>query len=170
MTTEIYKDVLGYEGLYQVSNLGNVKRFYKKHPNGIIIKPINNGKGYYRVGLYKNKKPKYYFIHRLVAYTFLENINNYPVINHINGSKDDNRLENLEWCTQSHNIRHAIKTGLIVAPKGDNSKLSRKIINIETGEIYNSTLSLSIKLGINKNTLKGWLGNQYPNKTSFRYL
>jgi hypothetical protein len=170
MTIEIYKDVVGYEGIYQVSNLGNVKRFYKKNQNGIIIKPINNGRGYYRVGLYKNKKPKYCYIHRLIAECFINNINNYKTVNHINGIKNDNRLENLEWCSYADNNIHALQTGLRVHPSGDNDKRSKKIINIETGEIYQSSLSLSIKLGMNRKTLQYWLCNPKNNKSNYRYL
>ena len=168
MTIEIYKNVVGYEGIYQVSNLGNVKRINKKNLN--YLKPLHNGSGYYQVALCVNCKRKIYLIHRLVSQAFLDNANNYEQVNHINGIKTDNRLENLEWCTPKHNNNHDIKTGLKVYKKGDENKLSKKIIDTQTGEIYQSTLSLSIKLGINKKTLQNWLNNNNPNKTSFRYL
>jgi hypothetical protein len=168
MTTEIYKDVLGYEGIYQVSNLGNVKRINKKNLN--YLKPLNNGTGYFQVALCVNSKRKVYLVHRLVAETFIDNPNNFDVINHINGIKSDNTINNLEWCTHSHNINHAVKTGLRIIPKGDLNKKSKKIIDTKTGEIYLSTLSLSIKLGINRKTLSNWLYDERKNKTSFRWL
>lgn len=171
MTTEIYKDVLGYEGIDQVSNLGNVKRInYKRNKNDYILKQFYNVRGYYQIGLYINNKQKYYYVHRLIAQAFIPNPNNYPIINHINGIKSDNRINNLEWCTHTHNIRHAFSTGLNIAPIGDNHKRSKKIIDIVTGEIYHSALTLSLKLGINRGTLKSWLNNNRPNNSNFRYL
>jgi hypothetical protein len=170
MTTEIYKDIIGYEGIYQISNLGNVKRLYLKNPNGIILKQLDNGAGYCQVGLSKNNKLKKHYIHRLVAQYFIDNPNNLQQVNHINGIKKDNRIENLEWCTQSHNNNHAIKTGLRVHKKGDDNTQSKKIINIQTGKIYHSALTLSLNIGVSRATLQSWLNGNRPNKTNYRYL
>jgi hypothetical protein len=167
---EIYKDIKGYEGLYKVSNLGNVKRFYKKNTDGIILKVLNNGAGYCQVTLSKNNKAIKCYIHRLVAKYFVENSNNFQQVNHINGIKVDNRVENLEWCTPKHNTKHAIKTGLKVYKKGDENKQSKKIIDTQTGEIYYSALNLSIKLGVSRVTLHSWLNGNRTNKTNFKYL
>jgi hypothetical protein len=166
MTIEIYKDIVGYEGIYQVSNLGNVKRINKKNLN--YLKPFYSN-GYYRIGLSQNNVCKKYFIHRLVAQSFIDNPNNLQQVNHINGIKIDNRIENLEWCTPKDNIIHSYKTGLQTQKKGDDSKQSKKIIDIATGEIYNSSLPLSKKIGVSRSTLRKWL-NKIPNKTTFRYL
>jgi hypothetical protein len=168
MTIEIYKDVVGYEGIYQVSNLGNVKSLHKKSLNGFVLKPLKSH-GYCRVGLFDNKH-KYFMIHRLVALAFIPNPNHYPFINHINGIKNDNRVENLEWVTHSQNILHAFKTGLKSNKKGDNNPQSKKVINIETGEIYNSTVTLSLKSGIPRGTLRKWLCIPSQNKSNYRYL
>jgi hypothetical protein len=170
MTTEIFKDIIGYEGIYQISNLGNVKRLYKKKPNGIILKPLDNGAGYCQVGLSKNNKSKKHYIHRLLAQYFIHNPNNFPCINHINGLKNDNRIDNLEWCTYSDNNHHAIKTRLRVHKKGDDNTQSKKIINIQTGEIYHSALTLSLNIGVSRTTLHSWLNGNRPNKTNYRYL
>jgi hypothetical protein len=172
MTIEIYKDVVGYEGIYKVSNLGNVKRVLisrgvsKKNNN--FIKPKNT-KGYNSVRLTTNNVTKHFYVHRLIALAFIPNPNNYPFINHINGVRNDNRIENLEWCTHSQNIRHAIEIGLKVTAKGDDNKLSRKIIDTKTGVIYYSTLTLSKKLGVNRGTLWSWLNNERRNKTTYRW-
>ena len=114
---EIWKPIKGYEGLFEVSNLGRVKAIErKKNCNrgyGIIkehfLKPNNHGTcGYYRVPL-TNKEHirKYYLVHRLVAENFIENPKNLPQINHNDGNKDNNAVDNLEWCTVSFNIKHA---------------------------------------------------------------
>jgi hypothetical protein len=173
MTIEIYKDVVGYEGIYQVSNLGNVKRVLisrgvsKKNNN--FIKPCKTN-GYYCVRLTRNNVTKHFLVHRLIAIAFINNPNKYPFINHINGIKTDNSIKNLEWCTHSQNIRHAIEIGLKVTAKGDDNKLSRKIIDTQTGEIYHSTLTLSKILGVNRKTLWAWLSNKRPNKTIYKWL
>ena len=114
---EIWKDIPEYEGLYQVSNLGKIKSLerynYKGHHNlEKILKPVLCKNGYYYVSLCKNKKVKSFQVHRIVANTFLNNKNNYPCINHINGVKTDNRVENLEFCTYSHNEKEAYRIGL----------------------------------------------------------
>lgn len=92
---EIYKDIKGYEGLYQVSNMGNVRRI-----NGTKIyykQPYMSNHGYLCVALYKDGERKNYYIHRLVANVFLENPNNLPSVTHKNYIRTDNRLENLEY-------------------------------------------------------------------------
>lgn len=97
---EIWKDITGYEGLYQVSNLGNVR-----NTNGKILKDRFR-KEYKSVVLYKNKIGKPYSNHRLVAYEFILNVNNKPCVNHINGNKIDNVVSNLEWVNSRENSSH----------------------------------------------------------------
>ena len=113
-SNEIWKDIDGYEGLYQVSNLGNVKSFPR---NGTIkqeriLKQTKDGNGYLTIGLHKNNKSKKVCVHWLVANAFIENKNNFHVINHIDGNKENNRVDNLEFCTQSYNVKEAIRLGL----------------------------------------------------------
>lgn len=109
--TEIWKDVDGYDGLYQVSNFGRVKSFKHKTPR--ILKAKAHTGGYLRVELYGNGQADGRFIHRLVAQTFIPNPENKPTVNHIDGDKTNNRIENLEWATQHENNQHAVKCGLI---------------------------------------------------------
>lgn len=97
---EVWKDIKGYEKLYQVSNLGRVKSLKTNK----ILKS-NPTFSYKFVGLYKNKRCKLITIHRLVATTFIENPNNYNIINHIDGNVNNNNVSNLEWCTQKHNMQ-----------------------------------------------------------------
>lgn len=98
---EIYKTIEEYPN-YEISNMGNVRRKGRK-----MLKPLfTKSTGYYMVCLYNEFGAKRVLIHRLVADAFLFNPNNYPVVNHINEDKTDNRVENLEWCTRSYNINY----------------------------------------------------------------
>lgn len=162
---EIWKDINGYNGAYQVSNLGRVycKESYvfgfwdiskvRKKPH--ILAQANNGNGYKYVTISINKRRKNHYIHRLVAEAFLPKQSNSAVVNHKNGIKSDNRLENLEWCTRKENIQHAIKNGLIKT--GINSKYSLKVYNTITNQTYHSIKEAAINCGINYGTLKDGL-------------
>ena len=116
---ELWVDVVGYEGGYQVSNLGRVKSLPRAVPNGRhgtinrkgkILKGRDCGKGYLKVRLSGKQKP----IHRLVAEAFIPNPENKPHVNHINLNKQDNCVENLEWCTHSENMSHARQLGVFL--------------------------------------------------------
>lgn len=118
---EVWKDIKGYEGYYQVSNLGSVKSLERKEVNSIgvlksyeskVLKDVDNGRGYSQIRLYKNGKGITVKIHKLVAESFLENPRGLIEINHIDGNKKNNSVENLEWITRKENISHAIELGL----------------------------------------------------------
>lgn len=117
---EIWKDVPGYEGYYQVSNLGKVRSVDREFVNSIGRHCILKGmpiaprieKGYYRLGLGKHQEKKMFNVHRLVALAFIPNPSNYNTVNHINGNKTDNRAENLEWCSIKQNVVHAFQNNL----------------------------------------------------------
>lgn len=114
---EVWKKIKGFEN-YEISNLGNVKNITT---NRILKKELS--KGYLRVTLSCKGNVKRFQLHRLVSIIFLENIENKPCVNHINGIKTDNRVENLEWCTYSENEKHSYE----VLGKIGNGILGRKI-------------------------------------------
>ena len=131
---EVWKDIEGFEGWYKVSNLGNVKsldrivtysdgRRYKYKGKRIALTPNLNRSGYLYVTLVRNGMRKNFKVHRLVAETFIPNIDNKPHVNHIDGDKTNNSVGNLEWVTPKENIEHAVKMGLIKA--GADSHMSR---------------------------------------------
>lgn len=101
---EIWKPIKDYEGLYEVSNLGRIKSL--KNKNKILSPRINSG-GYNFAGLYNNGIRKYFSVHRLVAYSFLDEKDEQYAVNHINKIKTDNRLENLEWVSSRENVCHS---------------------------------------------------------------
>lgn len=145
---ELFRDIVGYEGIYQISNLGNVKSF-KRVSKGELLKPVYR-KGYATVTLSKNGISKIHSIHRLIATAFIPNPDNLPIINHIDGNKTNNDLSNLEWCTQLENMRHAFKTGLINhKPLTDEQK---KLISIRTKE------------GMSKSDVKAKMSQPRPNR------
>jgi hypothetical protein len=134
---EEWRDIIGYEGLYQVSNIGRVKTMARLHREDRpymkkerLMNPPVNSSGYPQVCLYKGKKGVIQSVHRLVATAFLERKPEDRVINHIDGNKQNNRIDNLEWCTYGHNQAHAIRTGLIVLPKGEDAYNAR-ITNLQ---------------------------------------
>ncbi len=135
---EIWKDIKGYEGLYQISNLGRVKSLAREKKNGvnskqnipeIILNIYDNGKGYKRTNLCKNNIIKSNYIHRLVAEAFILNSKNEREVNHKDGNKANNNVTNLEWCNRKENVLHSCINNLV--PKGNlhyNSKLTNEQI------------------------------------------
>ena len=107
---EIWKDIEGYEGLYQVSNCGNVKSIhYRKTNKEKILIPKCNNSGRLWVELWNSGKARQFLIHRLVASAFIENPDCLPQINHIDENPKNNKVENLEWCTGSYNVKTYFK-------------------------------------------------------------
>ena len=113
---EIFKDIKGYEGLYQVSNLGRVKSLardtklkqYTKHTDAFIMRQDLNKRGYLYIRLTKDGKSKAFRVHRLVAEAFIDNPSNLPQVNHIDFNRTNNNVNNLEWVTPQDNTNHSI--------------------------------------------------------------
>ena len=122
-TEERWKAISGYEGIYEVSDRGRVKSLdrinhYKRNIKERILKPRINNRGYCHSYLYINGVAKSIKTHRLVAIAFIPNPNDYPFVNHIDGIKTNNYVNNLEWCTRLYNVRHAFTNGLMVSVNG----------------------------------------------------
>ena len=138
---EIWKDIVGYEGLYQISNLGNVRSLNYNHTGKVgILKGGYNPAGY-RIVLFNtaDKGKNYFTIHRLVAQTFIPNPENKPCIDHINGDRSDNRVENLRWVTQEENQNFPLAKKNKSQSQINDSKKSKTVLqlDINTGEVIN---------------------------------
>jgi hypothetical protein len=150
---EIWKPVKGYEGIYEVSNFGNVK-------NNVKVLSLRVNRGYQYITLYKDGKTSSKAVHRLVAIAFIPNAKSKPEVNHIDGDKLNNHINNLEWCTPSENAIHAYATGLKKPRKAsgelnENAKLTRKeVIEIRNRYVkgckVNGTTALARDYGISK--------------------
>jgi hypothetical protein len=159
---EIWKDIEGYEKYYQVSNLGGVKSLTRKmiRSNGIIqtfkeriLKPCTDTKGYLSVVLSKNNKANSFRIHRLVAKHFVPNIERKPQVNHIDGDKLNNNFNNLEWCTNKENQKHATLNKLHArGEKAGKSKLTEKQV-IDIFQSKESTRKLGKKYNVHNATV-----------------
>lgn len=171
---EIWKDIEGYKGYYQISTLGHVKSLPRFHVLEERIIHLNKVKKYNTVSLHKNKKEKRYGVHRLVALAFISNPDNKPQVNHINGDCRDNRVENLEWMTSSENHLHAFRelhrtpTGL--GKFGEASNRSRLIHQYTpSGEYLNSYCGAAEAqriTGIHRGTINGCLAHSYGHNTA----
>lgn len=169
---EIWKDIEGYEGLYQVSNLGNVRSLDnivncnggKRLRKGGLLKPIIDYDGYNRVTLYGNRKKKNYFVHRLVAQAFIPNPDNLPCINHKDEVKTNNHYFNLEWCTVQYNNEYSstIEKARKVAIEKQTWKIAvgtcyKPVIQLtKDGQFvaeYPSIIEAHIQTGINKSNI-----------------
>lgn len=136
--SEIWKDVVGYEGLYEVSNKGNVYSVERmdalgRERGGRVLKPKYNNRGYLMVSLYKNGELKNRTVHRIVAEAFIPNPKGFLEINHKDENKSNNEFSNLEWCTREYNNNY----GTLI------ERISKRVraVNIKTGAAitFNST-------------------------------
>lgn len=115
---EVWRDIQGYEGIYEVSNYGNIRSL--KYGKFKYLKPRKDGNGYFQVILCKNGQKKEYRVHRLVAMAFIDNPSNLPQINHKDEDKTNNKASNLEWCTNKYNKRYSCGKKVIgINPKDD---------------------------------------------------
>ena len=154
---EIWKDVIGYEGLYQVSNLGRVKSFWSdKYLDGKILSPSFDSKQKYLfVGLHKDKVVKQVYVHRLVAQTFIPNPYKLPCINHKDENKTNNCVDNLEWCTIKYNSNYGRAKERMIESRKRNPNYQQSIIQ---GQLTRNKLKCS---GAEKKVEQYSLGGEF---------
>lgn len=168
--SEIWKPVVGFEGRYSVSNLGNVRSESREmshnmwgtpyHKKAQIMSLTNDKRGYKVICLRKEGKPKNQRVHVLVATAFIPNPENKETVNHINGLRDDNRVENLEWCTFEENRLHAVSVGLI----------GKKVINTNTRQIFDTIVDAAKEYGGHETSLSKRLRGVHKNNTPYLFL
>lgn len=133
-------DIKGYEGLYEVDRVGNVySKVTTRSRRKRMLKPYQNGIGYLKVTLYKNKKQKKHYVHRLVAEAFIAKHPDLPEVNHIDGNRSNNAVENLEWCNRSQNVKHTYDVGGRLSNREThigNNYNGKQVIVIDAGEVH----------------------------------
>ena len=142
---EVWKDIKGFEGKYQISNKGRVKRNIRFNSRNIllpekILSPYYSKGGYLYINFEIDGIKTRHAMHRLIADAFIPNPNNYPIINHINEIKDDNRIENLEWCTYSYNLSYGHRVEkVLISRKINNSKTQQ--LEVEQRDLNNNLIA-----------------------------
>jgi hypothetical protein len=184
---EEWRPVSRFVGLYEVSSFGRIKRLsapYKDKRNANRIKPdrimrpsAGNKKKYLKISLRREAKPVSFSIHRLVALHFIPLIEGKPHVNHKTGHKYKNHFSQLEWCTPQENNEHGVQLGLLkrgrnIKPyiKKGRQEGVKKIINIQTNEIFNHAKEMSIKTGMSIKTIRRIMTGVRYNNTPYRYL
>lgn len=178
---EIWKDVKGYEGIYQVSNLGRVRSLdriiIKRHPKsgipteyrhkGRIMKPISYPNGYLTICLKNERKKENWLIHRLVGKAFVSGYFEGADINHKNEDVTDNRADNLEWCTRSYNLQYngrAKRVGIVQGKAVEQWTLDGKLV-----ETFDTIRQAEAKTGIHRQSISGSCLQKYGCKTAGGY-
>lgn len=173
MENGLWKPVYGYEGYYEINEKGIIKGVERvihfknlcRKINAKILSSRINNCGYLEVRLSKDGRTKTRPVHVLLAEVFIPNPDNKPEVNHINGNKIDNRIENLEWVTHSENMLHAYALGL--CPTIDKEK---PVVDVCEGRVFPSVRKAAEYYTIPYSTVKGYLNGNRNNPTCLRYL
>ena len=171
MKEENWIDIEGYEGVYQVSNLGRVKSLnYHRSGKEKIMTPNLTKKGYLRIRLMSNGKTERYLVHRLVAQAFIPNHQNKPQVNHIDGNPSNNCVDNLEWCTNKENCNNPITIDNYKNRKGYRVYNSKPVIQFSENDIFIDIFDCANTAhrmtGIHHGVIRGCCNHRYGRKTA----
>ena len=161
---EIWRDIKGYEGLYKISSIGRVKSLRNSHGNyrEMCLKCRKNKKGYLNVSLNKDKKRFTYLVHRLVAEAFIENPNNYKEVNHKDENKQNNKVNNLEWCDCEYNNNYGTRNKRhSESIKGSKHPQARKVYCVTTGKKFNCIKEAAEYYHIDRHSIGDCCRKQY---------
>ena len=175
MKNEEWRDVAGYEGLYQVSDQGRVKSLERKVPNGDreqtvkerFLKPRIDRDGYLRLNLCAGGKPRVFFVHRLVCEAFHDNPENKLDVNHINENKTDNRACNLEWSTRRENCNHGSRNERVAKALG--KPIAQYTLDGELVKIWPSATEAQRQAGFGQSCIWGVANGRYKQAYGFRW-
>lgn len=160
---EVWKDVSGYDGKYQVSNTGKVR-----NARGSILKPTGKSDRYHTVRLYRSGKVfKDWLVHRLVANEFLGMPGDGYEVNHIDGNRYNNNVSNLEWVTHRENMIHAVKHGLVTTQKAKDAH--RKPVRCSNGKIYTSIQEAADELGLMASCISSVIRGRYKTTGGYTF-
>jgi hypothetical protein len=167
---EIFKDIQGFDGVYKISNCGNVMTYSKYSKGGRLLSPEKTRKGYLRVHL----KRKHYSIHRLVGIHLIGLPEENMIINHKDGNKENNNILNLEWVTQKENIIHSFENGMSKVAKGSDSKLSKTIfkqnLDGETLEVIKGLKEYCKENNLDRRCVQRAINGEYKTAYGFKWV
>lgn len=177
---EIWK-TLDRNSNYQVSSSGHVRSLDRQVTDslgrtrkylGKVLNPSKDENGYLLVGISKDGHSKRVFVHRLVAETFIENPDDKPTVNHIDGNKENNKVDNLEWATYKENRDHAVRTGLLNLDKVRNHarSFSKPVKCIDTGQIFSSISDAARHYNVDTETIKYWINSRTQQRPNLEYV
>lgn len=169
---EIWKDIPGYEGHYQASNLGRIRSVSRKWHKRIHVLKTHENKGYLLVWLYKDSTSKGLYVHRLVALTFLDNKDSLPCVNHKDENRQNNNLENLEWCSYSYNNNYK-EINKRRSDSLTNGKTSKKVLQYSLDNVlireWCSITEIERELGYSHGNIVSCCQGRYGFKTAYGY-
>ena len=164
---EIYRDIEGYSGLYQVSNLGNVRSLIRNR----VLKPAKTRCGYLNVILCNGEKKTHHLIHRLVAAAFIPNPTNLPQVNHKDECKTNNMVDNLEWCSGDYNSNYGTRNERVGKANAivliNNPLKSKAVLCVETGVIYPSSAEVYRLFGFSQSHIRECCNGK--RKSAYKY-
>lgn len=164
MNKEIWKPIVGYEGLYEVSSLGRVKSLARNTTSGKVLRQTKDHCGYYRCTLTKDGVQKVHRVHRLVGIAFIKNNECFPFINHKDENKENNHVDNLEWCDAKYNLNYGNCTKKMALSKG------KPFVCVENNKTYYNQGDCAKELGVSRGGISQVLCGIRPHIRGFHFV